>query len=142
LRTLQMEGIRKEDYLQELKGWDRNDRYVQELCTALLRSALQFPDQQNIRHNIRLQFKPRMIRYLVEKGADPNSGPEDAPIWITALDKFKIREESIGYNKRDVVEVFSILKGAVPALKLPVGDKVDEDLIKMFGIGVACTPAT
>jgi hypothetical protein len=67
-----------------------------------------------------------MIRYLVGKGADPNSGPEDAPIWITALDEFKIRKESIGYNKRDAVEVFSILKGAVPALKLPARDKVDE----------------
>jgi hypothetical protein len=90
--------------------------------------------------DIRLQYKPPMIKYLVERGADPNSGPEDAPIWITALDKFKIREESIGYNKRDAVEVFNILKGAVPALKLPARDKVDEKLIKMFGIGgMACT---
>ena len=87
----------------------------------------------------------------MEKGADSNSGPEGAPVWVTALNKFKIREESVGYNKRDAVEVFSILKGDVPALKLPARDKVYEELIKMFRIGgvaskginwVAAAPST
>jgi hypothetical protein len=57
LRTPQTEGVRKEDYTQELKEWDRNNGSVQELCTTLLRSALQFPDPLVIMCNIRLQYK-------------------------------------------------------------------------------------
>lgn len=99
--------------------WDRKEDYLQRLCTELLRSTLQFPDMNTSRHSIRLQYKPSMIMHLINRGADPNNGPEQAPIWVLALDN---------------LEVLNILIGAVPSLKLSVNRKkaVENKLKKLL----------